>query len=223
MRFDLSRLGIRQQLLGLFGLFLLTGLLVLVLDEIDQYRSQQLMVTMRDDMEAGIHRFRRLSEAYRRGVVDNTFRTRNYLVDWNEALSTLDRARTEAATEWKAVQASRYEGEDRALLEQALEARPRADEAAAALHRILQKRDILALGRFADRELYPATDPLAARLMAVAERGQYRADALVRREIVTGRWMSRARVGLSLLCFALVVLFGRRILRNGYRGVESLT
>ena len=70
MRPDLSRLGMRQQLLGLFGLFLLTGLLVLVLDEVDQYRSRQLMVAMRDDMETGIHRFRRLSEAYRRGVVD---------------------------------------------------------------------------------------------------------------------------------------------------------
>ena len=49
MRLDLSRLGMRQQLLGLFGLFLLTGLLVLVLDEVDQYRSRQLMVAMRED------------------------------------------------------------------------------------------------------------------------------------------------------------------------------
>ena len=117
MRLDLSRLGMRQQLLGLFGLFLLTGLLVLVLDEVDQYRSQQLMVSMRDDMEASIRRFRRLSEAYRRGVVDNTFRTRNYLVGWDEALATLDRSQAEAAAEWKVVEANRYEGEDRALLE----------------------------------------------------------------------------------------------------------
>ncbi|WP_449446880.1 ATP-binding protein [Thermomonas brevis] len=223
MRLDLSRLGMRQQLLGLFGLFLLTGLLVLVLDEVDQYRSRQLMVAMRDDMETGIHRFRRLSEAYRRGVVDNTFRTRNYLVGWDEALATLERAQAETEAEWTSVRVDQYDGEDRALLEQALEARPRADEAAETLHQILRQRDILALGRFADRELYPATDPLAQRLLAVAERGQYRADALVREEIAFGKWMSRVRFALSLLCFALVALFGRRILRNGYRGVESLT
>ena len=39
MRFDPSRFGIRHQLWGLFGLFLLTGALVLVLDEVAQYST----------------------------------------------------------------------------------------------------------------------------------------------------------------------------------------
>ncbi len=221
MRFDPSKSSIRHQLWGLFGLFLLTGLVVLVLDEVSQHRTQQSMMAMRDDVQAGIRRMRRLSEAYRQGVVDNTFRTRNYLVDWDEALATLDRAQANIDIEWKAVQAHR-DGDDRALLDEALQARPRADAAMANLRKVLLAKDIRALGRFADKELYPAIDPLAERLQAVAERGQGRADVLVQGEITRGKWLSRMRIALSLLCFVLVVLFGRRILRNGYRGVESL-
>ncbi len=222
MRFAPSQYSIRHQLWGLFGLFLLTGLLVLVLDEVGQYESRQSMIAMRDDVQAGIRRFRNLSEAYRAGVVDNTFRTRNYLVGWDEALATLDRARADIDTEWKAVRPDDYSGDDRALLNLAVQARDRADAAADTLRRALVAKDIRALGRFADSELYPAIDPLTQRLLAVAERGQLRAEALVQAQITRGKWVSRIRVALSLLCFVLVVVLGRRILRNGYRGIESL-
>ncbi|MFT4178439.1 MAG: ATP-binding protein [Thermomonas sp.] len=223
MRFDPSKLGIRHQLLGLFGLFLLTGALVLLIDEIGQYYTRQSMMAMRDDVQIGIRRIRRLADAYGQDVVNTTFRTRNYLIDWEQADRRVTEAQAATQSDWEALQAMPLAGDDKALLEQALLARPRADEAAASLHRILQSRDILELGRFADRELYPAIDPVVERLTALAERGEYRADVLVQAEIVRGKWLSRVRIALALLCFGLAVVYGRRILRNGYRGVESLT
>ena len=72
-RFDLSRFGIRHQLWGLFGLFLLAGGLVLVLDEVGQYHSQRTMLAMKDDVLDGMRRIRRLSDAYSLDVVDTTF------------------------------------------------------------------------------------------------------------------------------------------------------
>ena len=222
MRFDPSRFGIRHQLWGLFGLFLLTGALVLVLDEVAQYSTQRSMLAMKDEVLTGMRRIRRLSDAYSLDVVDTTFKARNALVEWDEAVATVDAAQATIDEEWKALQGSEFAGEDRALLVQALQARPRADAAVETLHAALQARDVRALGRFADRELYPAIDPLSERLQVLAARGQLRADALVQAEIVRGKWISRTRLALSLLCFALVVVFGRRILRNGYRGIESL-
>ena len=222
MRFDPSRFGIRHQLWGLFGLFLLTGALVLVLDEVAQYSTQRSMLAMKDEVLTGMRRIRRLSDAYSLDVVDTTFKARNALVEWDEAVATVDAAQATIDEEWKALQGSEFAGEDRALLVQALQARPRADAAVETLHAALQARDVRALGRFADRELYPAIDPLSERLQVLAARGQLRADALVQAEIVRGKWISRSRLALSLLCFALVVVFGRRILRNGYRGIESL-
>ena len=54
MRLAPSRIGIRHQLLGLFGLFLATGALVLVLDEVGQHFAQQSLVGMRDEVLAGM-------------------------------------------------------------------------------------------------------------------------------------------------------------------------
>ncbi len=222
MRLAPAKVGIRHQLLGLFGLFLATGALVLVLDEVGQHYAQQSLVRMRDDVLAGMRGIRRLSDAYGKDVVNTTFRVRNYLVDWDDGLARIDAAQAAAEQEWALLQARDMDAGDRALVQQALEARPRADAAVASLRAALQARDIRALGRFADRELYPAIDPLTARLQRIADHAQLRADGVVRAELVRGRSLSWLRIGLSVCCLLLVVLFGRRIIRNGYRGVEAL-
>ena len=167
MRFDPSKFGIRHQLWGLFGLFLLTGALVLVLDEVSQYRTQRTMLAMKDDVLTGMRRIRRLSDAYSEDVVNTTFRARNHLVGWDDAVATVDLAQRTIDTEWAALQSSDFAGEDRALLVQALHARTRADDAVHNLRQALVAKDVRALGRFADRELYPAIDPLAERLQAL--------------------------------------------------------
>lgn len=223
MRLDLTRLGIRHQLLGLFGLFLLTGALVVTMDEVEQHYAQRSMEAMRDDVLVGMRRIRRLSDAYGTEMVGVTFRTRNYLIDWEQAGQRIEQTQATVNQEWQALQAMPLDDESRALLEQALRARPRADEAVDSLRAILRQRDILALGRFADRELYPAVDPMVQRLERIDARGQARAAALAQGALERGIWISRVRIGLSLACILLVVMFGRRILRDGYRGVESLT
>ncbi|MFS8136729.1 MAG: ATP-binding protein [Thermomonas sp.] len=223
MRLDLSKLSIRHQLLGLFGVFVLTGALVLVLDEVGQFYARKSLVGMRDDVLSGMRRIRRLSDAYSQDLVNTTFRTRNYMISWNEGLATLDRAQANTEAEWTALQQTELGPEDRALLDQALQERPRADAAMETLRKALQRKDIRALGKFADSELYLAVDPLGERLQLIADHAQLRADALVQAEIRRGQLVSWLRIVLWLLCFSLVVVFGRRILRNGYRGVESLT
>lgn len=220
---DPSRHGLRQQLLGLFGLFLITGALVLVLDQLGQYFMQRSMAAMQDDVLTGMHRIRQISNAYERNLIDTTFRTRNHLIDWPQAEREIDQAKAEADAQWNALQAMPLDAEAAALLAQAQQTRPRADAAFETLRNILHRRDILALGQFADRELFPAADPLVQRLERLDALVQGRATALVATEQTHARWLGHGRLGLSLLCLALVVVLGRRILRNGYRGVESLT
>src|SRR5690606_36962578 len=98
-----------HQLLGLFGLFLVTGALVLVIDGVSQFASQRAMAAMKDDVLAGMGHIRRLSDAYLNGVVDTSFRTRNYLVDWDEALARVDAAGAASEREWDALQAMKLE------------------------------------------------------------------------------------------------------------------
>jgi PAS domain S-box-containing protein len=204
-------------------MFLITGALVLVLDQTGQYLMQRSMTAMQDDVLTGMHRIRRLSNDYEQSLIDTTFRARNYLIDWKQAEQNINRAKRDADAQWNALQAMPLDTEAAALLAQAAQERPRADAAFDTLRNILHRRDILALGQFADQELFPAADPLVQRLERLDALVQGRATALVARERQRAKWLGHLRLGLSLLCLVLVAVLGRRILRNGYRGVESLT
>ncbi len=222
MRLDPSKFSIRQQLLGLFGLLLVTAALVLLVDEIGQHFARQSLAAIKHQV-SGIRGLQRLSDAYNHGLVNTTFRVRNDPIEWKEGLATLEQAQATASSEWDALLRTTRDAQDRVLLDQAAQARPRADAAMATVSEALRKRDGRALGRFADTELFLAVDPLRERLQLIADHFQLRADTLVQAEGGRAQLVSGVRIALLVACFGLVVVFGRGILRNSYRGVESLT
>jgi two-component system, NarL family, sensor histidine kinase EvgS len=71
--------------------------------------------------------------------------------------------------------------------------------------------------------LYPSVDPVTTRFAQWADLAMLDADTVVQAEIERMRRTSLLRVGLSLLALVLAGLIARRLLRNVYRGVESLT
>ncbi|MGJ7902738.1 ATP-binding protein [Lysobacter sp. 1R34A] len=219
----LDRFSIRRQLWGLFGLFLLTGASVLVIDEIEQYRARRSLQTLQDDALLGLRLIKTVSDAYGLDVVDTTFRVRNYLVDWDEGLQRVDDARRRVDQAWPRLQALPHSAEERAQLHAAAQARRTADAAAAELRAILRHRDIRALGQFADKRLYPAIDPLTQRLQSLSDLKLVQADSVVRADIVRSERVSLVRIALSLFALATAALIGRRILRNASRGIDRLT
>ena len=215
--------GIRHQLWALFGLFLLTGASVLAIDEFAQQRSRASLEQMKDQSLQRMRLLNAVSEGYATGVVDTTFKARNFLITWHEGVARVDAARSAIDGSWKRLQTLPRTPEQRALFEQAAAARIRADAAAADLRAILQREDIGELGRFADTELYPAVDPVTTRLQKLSDAAMAQAEGTVQQDIARGRMASVLRIGLSLLALLVAALAGQRILRNAYRGVESLT
>ena len=215
--------GIRHQLWALFGLFLLTGASVLAIDEFAQQRSRISLEQMKDQSLQRMRLLNAVSDGYSTGVVDTTFKARNFLITWHEGVARLDAARSAIDSSWKRLETLPRTAEQRALFEQAGAARVRADAAAAGLRAILQREDIKALGAFADTELYPAVDPVTTRLQKLSDAAMGQAEGTVQQDIARGRMASALRIGLSLLALLVAALAGQRILRNAYRGVESLT
>jgi signal transduction histidine kinase/CheY-like chemotaxis protein/HPt (histidine-containing phosphotransfer) domain-containing protein len=215
--------GIRHQLWALFGLFLLTGATVLAIDEFAQQRSRASLQQMKDESLQRMRLLTAVSEGYAVGVVDTTFKARNFLITWHEGVARVDAARSAINGSWKRLETLPRTPEQRALFEQAAAARIRADAAAADLRAILQREDIGELGRFADTELYPAVDPVTTRLQKLSDAAMGQAEGTVQQDIARGRMASVLRIGLSLLALLFAALAGQRILRNAYRGVESLT
>jgi len=216
------KLGIRHQLWILFGLFLLTGATVLVVDEIAQYQARQSLLALRGQSLLSLREIKSVSDAYGLDVVDTTFRTRNYLITWEEGEAALDAARRRIDNSWAALASLPRTPEEDTHFRAAAQERVAADAAVAELQAILARKDIGALGRFADTRLYPSIDPLTLRLKVLSDLATVRADAVVRDNLRTNRRVRALRIGLSLGALFAVALIGRTVLRNAYRGIESL-
>jgi signal transduction histidine kinase/CheY-like chemotaxis protein/HPt (histidine-containing phosphotransfer) domain-containing protein len=209
-------------LLALFGVLLLAGATVLLLDELAQNRARQSLESLQANSLGRLRALKGVADGYTLGVVDTTFKVRNYLIDWPDGVVALDRAQVSIERNWQALQAMPHEGRQHQLFAQANQARQRADRAAARLREILLRRDIGELGRFADTELYPAVDPVTTRLQSLSDLAMVEAEEVVRADVRRAYYTSALRVGLSLLAFLVAAFAGRRILSNAYRGIGSL-
>jgi len=219
----LSRLSIRHQLWALFGLFLLAGMTVLVIDEIAQHRARQSLLALKDDSLQRMRALKAVSDGYGLVVVDTTFRVRNGLLPWDEGVSTIDATRERIERNAAALSAMPRASSQQRLYDEVQAARVDADAATARLRDILLRRDADALARFADTGLYPAIDPVTVRIQTLSDLAMVEAEALVRDDLARNRTISLLRIGLSLSALLAVALIGRVVLRNAYRGIESLT
>jgi hypothetical protein len=101
-------------------------------------------------------------------------------------VATLDRAHAGIQRNWRELeQMPRMPAQQRLFAETA-QARLRADRALLDLRAILLRRDIHALGQFADTELYPALDPVATRLQKLSDLAMVQAQATVRADVQRG-------------------------------------
>ncbi|TDR47420.1 signal transduction histidine kinase [Tahibacter aquaticus] len=222
MKAGLLKLSIRQQLLGLFGLLLATGATVLVLDTLNERATVATIEQLREDSLAGLRYVKNISDAYGMDVVDTTFRVRNRLMGWEQGVEVLDRATERIQDQWDRLLQTHLTEVQQTLVDDIRRQRESADRAAAKLRAILQSQNIDDLGRFADTELYPAIDPVTTRLKFLSDLKMITANGNLDADARRTQRISRWRVGLSLLAFAIVVVTGRRILRHIYRGVEKL-
>jgi signal transduction histidine kinase/DNA-binding NarL/FixJ family response regulator/HPt (histidine-containing phosphotransfer) domain-containing protein len=215
--------SIRRQLLALFVFLLGCGATVIAIDEFAQYQARRSLETLRSRPLERMRALKAVSDGYSRGIVDTTFKVRNYLVDWPDGVRAVDDAQASIDREWTALEGMPHDGTQRALFAQADRARARADAAVATLRAILVRRDMAALGRFADTELYPAIDPVLGSARRLGDMAMVEAQDLVRADVQRGWNTSALRLGLSLLAFLVAAMAGRRILSNAYRGIGALT
>jgi two-component system, NarL family, sensor histidine kinase EvgS len=214
--------SIRKQLLGLFSLMVFAFAGVLLLDEWERQKNTAALEQLKDDSLSSLRRIKAVSDAYGLDIVDTTFRVRNYLISWEEGIQVLDSANLRIKEHWKALLLTQKNTEQAVLMEQITQAKVNSDKAAEHLRDLLLKRDIVALANFADTELYPAIDPVTTRLKLLSDLELIKADRRVRTEAERSRRWAWARIVMVLIFLLLMVLIAQAIVRNIYKGVESL-
>jgi len=142
---------------------------VLGLDEVSQYQARQSLLALRGESLLGLREIKSVSDAYGLDVVDTTFRTRNYLITWEEGEANIDAARSRIDRSWDSLAELPRTPDEEAHFRAAEKERIAADAAMAELRAILARKDIVALGRFADTRLYPSIDPVTLRLKLLSD------------------------------------------------------
>jgi len=216
------RLRIRVQLQALFGLLLLTGLTVLLLDEFNLRADIATFRSVQQQSLSGLRLAKSISDAYGLDIVSAVFRVRNNLMGWEQGIDVVQGARATIERDWKELVATDLPPEQRRVVDEIGHARVAADRAAGRLLDIFNAKDIGALGRFADTELYPAMDPVASRLKFLADLKMFDTERMIGDHLHDATRLGRWRVLLSLVALGVVLLVGRSMLRNIYKGVESL-
>ena len=179
---------------------------------------------MQDNSLQRLRALKAVSDGYGLDVVDTTFRVRNDLMTVGQGRrddrcgAGQDRPQLgRAGRRCRAARSSRR-------CSSRCAARARGDAAMDDPARDPRAARHAALGHFADTELYPAIDPVTTRMEALS-------DLAMRRCRTPGARRNRTRAAREHVAHRPVAVsrccsprsLARRILRNAYKGVESLT
>ena len=216
------RLSIRTQLLALFSLLLGAGFCVLVMDELALQDEISTFDALLHDSLSGLRLAKSISDSYRLEIVDTTFRVRNNLTGWDQGVRIVDVARSDIQRDWQALIETNLSPEQRVLAEEIAKVRTIADAATGQLIAILKKQDMPALGRFADTDLFPAMDPVTTRLQFLADVKMLDAEREVKDHLAHARALGWWRIAISLAALLFVIVIGRGVLRNVYKGIGHL-
>lgn len=213
---------VRRQLLLLFGVMLVAAGTVLVLSRLYQQEHDGTLNRLYDNALGGQTQVRTLASAYGIDVVGVTFKVRNYLMSFDEGLTELDQIQKQLDQATAALRAESMPPKQREVWQRIEAERAPADVAVASLRAQLIAHSIPGVGHFADTELYPALDPLLSDLDLLADLKIIDAQAQLKSDRAQSRRLNYWRVGLSLAALLIVVVAGRIVLRNVYRGIEQL-
>ena len=108
-----------------------------------------------------------VSDMYAVNIVDTAHKVRGGSLTAAEATARITAARGRIDENWKAYAATEMTGDEQGLVDQVTAAMPVANQAVDQLATILASGDQAALAQFNDKTLYPAIDPVTAKVDAL--------------------------------------------------------
>lgn len=120
--------------------------------------------TVYHDRVLPLRQLKAVSDMYAVNVVDAAERVRDGSRSWDDGVASIDRARAEVARQWAAYLATYLTPEETALASQADTLMRRADASVARLKALMAARDAPGLDAYVSHELYPAVDPVTAKI-----------------------------------------------------------
>ena len=213
---------VRRQLVLLFGVMIAAAACVLVADEWYQHNHEATLTRLYDNALGGQSNVKALTDAYGLDVVGVTFKVRNGLMDFDTGIASVQQARQQINQAFSALDAEHMPIKQRVVMARIDQERAAADAALDQLQATLVNHSIPDVGHFADTRLFPELDPILDDLDLLADLKITDAQAQLNDDRVHARLLTLWRIALSLAALLIVLVTGRRVLRNIYRGIEQL-
>jgi methyl-accepting chemotaxis protein len=147
----LAALGVAIAVIGAAGF---------VANNVANQRMQSVIVDRVEPMQ----QLKAVSDMYAVNIVDSAHKARSGELSMEKASANVAEARAKIAENWKAYTATRMTDEEQALVEKANAAMPAADATVDALQVVLKSNDATGLQALVDTKLYPAIDPITAKV-----------------------------------------------------------
>ncbi len=163
------------------------------------------------------------SDMYAVNVVDTVHKARSGALSAQDALASVQQAKIAVQANWSAYTATQMTTEELALVDQAMADFPAAEAAVAQLETILLTRDMVALGTFADRDLYKAIDPVTASIGSLVDLQARvaREEAAAAQKAFEISTIVMAGIGLAAL---ILMLLTARFVLSGVAGpLQAMT
>ncbi|WP_162915046.1 HAMP domain-containing methyl-accepting chemotaxis protein [Desertibaculum subflavum] len=152
---------IRTRLFVLLGVL---GVLMIALAGGGAYiaaSSRSALSTIVEDRVKPLRDLKIVADMYAVNIVDTTHKLRSGAMTAAEAIKAVEAARSRLTDRWGAYAATYMVGEEQRLATAAKQAMGTADAAAQKLIGLARSKDGAPLSAFADKELYPAIDPVS--------------------------------------------------------------
>ncbi len=126
--------------------------------------SNDKLSTVYKDRVIPLQELKVVADMYAVNIVDTSHKVRNGNISWSEAQTNVENALKEVDTQWKAYTATYLVPEEKKLVAEAEPLFAKANAATATLQSILRSQDEKGIAAFTTSELYPAIDPLSAKI-----------------------------------------------------------
>jgi methyl-accepting chemotaxis protein len=156
------KIGTRLGLLVGFLAVVLTAIGLVGLYGIRQTNAS--LETVYRDRVVPLRMITQAANNYAVGIVDTCHKVRSGAVSWEDGLAAVEDAQANTESTWASYMKTSLTTEEQALADRARALFARTDARVADLRGILRARNAEALAAFADKDLYPAIDPISAQL-----------------------------------------------------------
>lgn len=132
-------------------------------------RSNDGLRTVYEDRVVPLRQLKVVADMYAVNIVDTCHKVRNGNLSWAEGIKNLDAAEKVIHEQWDAYRATKMNASEENLAKEAEPLFKKADASVAKIKEIMQKQDQQAMANYTVNELYPAIDPISAKIAELVE------------------------------------------------------